>query len=181
MQHSVVRLTMDSPNVSKTIWSTTKCRTPCWAPKTHPSYRCTILGTKRRTLPQNPSFRIFWKQVRQQVRQRFFQFQAEKQQIRLYPGQGLNFRTEEVHHSRPFFETWERWKALHRNISTILTISFASFVAPLDTLPRTVQNPAWLLPKPKHPSLIRTSPHLLAQTQKKTEQSSRLHMTQGLC
>ena len=27
-QHSVIRLTMDSPNVSKTIWSTTTSRTP---------------------------------------------------------------------------------------------------------------------------------------------------------
>ena len=61
-----------------------------------------------------------------------------------------------------------------------LDTSFASFVAPLDTSPRTVQNPARLLPKPKHPSLIRTILHLPAQTRKKTEQSSRLCMTQGL-
>jgi len=47
--------------------------------------------------------------------------------------------------------------------------------------PRTVQNPAWLLPKPEHPSLIRTNPHLLAWIWKKTEQSSRLRMTWGLC
>src|SRR5882724_8353143 len=38
------------------------------------------------------------------------------------------------------------------------------------TSPRTVQNPAWLPPKPKHPSLIRTSPHLLGWIRKKTEQ-----------
>src|SRR5882724_315173 len=28
MQHSIIRLTMDSPNVSKTIWSTTTSQTP---------------------------------------------------------------------------------------------------------------------------------------------------------
>src|SRR5882724_8934671 len=64
---------------------------PHRTPKTHPSYQCMILGTKRRTLPQNPSFWIIWKQVQQQVWQRFFQFQAEEQ-LRLYPGQGLNFQ-----------------------------------------------------------------------------------------
>src|SRR5882724_5151301 len=115
MQHSVVRLTTDSPNVSKMIWSTMKSRTPSWDSENSTSYRCSILGMKRRTLPQNPSFRIFWKQVqtqvRQQLRQRSFQFQAEEQQLRLYPGQGLLFQTEEVHHSRPFFETRERRKA----------------------------------------------------------------------
>ena len=36
------------------------------------------------------------------------------------------------------------------------------FVALLDTSPRIVQNPAWLLPKPEHLSLIRTNLHLLA-------------------
>jgi len=50
-------------------------------------------------------------------------------------------------------------------------------VAPLDTLPRTVQNPAQLLPKHEHPSLIRTNPHLLAWIWKKTEQSLRLRTT----
>ena len=38
----------------------------------------------------------------------------------------------------------------------------ASFVAPLDMSPKTFQNPAWLPPKPKHPSLIRTKLHLPA-------------------
>src|SRR5882724_7368331 len=56
---------------------------------------------------------------------------------------------------------------LHRNVSAILTTSFASFVVLLDMSPKTVQNPAQLPPKPEHPSLIRTSPHLPAQTQKK--------------
>jgi len=54
-------------------------------------------------------------------------------------------------------------------------------VASLDTLPRTVQNPAQLPPKPEHPSLIRTNLHLLAWIQKKTEQSLRLCTTWGLC
>src|SRR5882724_5215639 len=66
---------------------------------------------------------------------------------------------------------------LNRNISAVLTTSFASFVAPLDTSPRTVQNPARLPPKPEHPSLIRTNLRLPARIQKKTEQSSRLCMT----
>jgi len=68
MQHSVVRLTTDSQTYQRRYGPPWKAEHPRWTPKTRPSYRCSILGTKRRTLPWNPSFRIFWKQVRTQVR-----------------------------------------------------------------------------------------------------------------
>ena len=59
-------------------------------------------------------------------------------------------------------------RAVMAQYSAILTTNFASFVAPPDRSPRTVQNTAWLPPKPERPSLIRTNLCLPAWIRKKT-------------
>jgi len=57
----------------------------------------------------------------------------KQQQLWLYPGQGLLFWTEEVHHSQPFFETWERRKANSTGTSVPSWQQvLPSFVAPLE-------------------------------------------------
>jgi len=76
-----------------------------------------------------------------------------------------------------FLQNWKDRKVTPQEHQCHLDNKLASFVALLDTSPKTVQNPAQLPPKPKHPSLIRTSPCLPEWTLKKTEQSLRLCTT----
>src|SRR5882724_7730784 len=120
MQHSIDRLIMDLPNISKIIWSTTTSQTPSQDSKNSSKLLMYDTGNEKESSPMKPKLpdhletspnRSLTLQVQQQIWQRFFQFQGEQQQLWLYPGQGLNFQTEAVHHSQPFFKTQERWKA----------------------------------------------------------------------
>src|SRR5882724_7632128 len=120
MQHSIDRLTMELPNISKMIWSTTTSQTPSQDSENSSKLLTHDTGNKKENSPVKPELLdhpetslnrslILTGLITSLAR--FFQLQAEEQQLWLYPGQGLNFRTEEVHHSQPFFKTQERWKA----------------------------------------------------------------------
>src|SRR5882724_8558692 len=54
MPHSVVRLTTDSPNVSKTIWSTTKSRTPSLESKNSSKLSMHNTGNEKENSPAKP-------------------------------------------------------------------------------------------------------------------------------
>src|SRR5882724_11986786 len=110
MQHSADRLTMDSPNISKMTWSTMKIQT--LFPASGNSSKLSTLDTGNNAvkyptklmLPEPPETRPNRSLTLPSLTtspERFFTFQAEEQQLGLYPGQGLHFRTEETHHSQP--------------------------------------------------------------------------------
>src|SRR5882724_11195640 len=182
MQHSVNRLTMDSPNISKNIWSTMKSRTPSLDSKNSSKLSMPDTGNKKENSPVKPELL--------DLLETSPNTSLTTSPAKVLPIPSRRTTTPALPRARaqlpnrrspplPTFlqNSGKMESQLHRNISAILTKSFASFVAQLDTSPKTVQNPAQLLPKPKHPSLTRTSPCLPAQTCKKTEQSSRLCMT----
>src|SRR5882724_6877664 len=187
MQHSVVRLTMDSPNISKTIWSTTTSRTPLQDSENSSKLSMHDTGNEKENSPVKPKL----PDLLETSPNRSLTLTGPTTSLaevlpipsrRTTTPALLRARAQLVNRRSPPLPTFlqnsgKMESQLHRNISAILTKSFASFVAQLDTSPKTVQNPAQLLPKPKHPSLTRTSPCLPAQTCKKTEQSSRLCMT----
>src|SRR5882724_1699434 len=54
MQHSIDRLTMDLPNVSKTIWSTTTSRTPSQDSKNSSKLSTHNTGNKKENSPTKP-------------------------------------------------------------------------------------------------------------------------------
>src|SRR5882724_7009428 len=54
MQHSVDRLTMDSPNVSKMIWSTTTSQTPSQDSKNLSKLLMHDTGNEKENSPANP-------------------------------------------------------------------------------------------------------------------------------
>src|SRR5882724_8845560 len=54
MQHSVVRLTTDSPNVSKTIWSTMKSRTPSLDSENSSKLSMLDTGNEKENSPAKP-------------------------------------------------------------------------------------------------------------------------------
>src|SRR5882724_5372873 len=54
MQHSVDRLTMDSPNISKTIWSTTTSRTPLQDSKNSSNISMHNTGNEKESSPTKP-------------------------------------------------------------------------------------------------------------------------------
>src|SRR5882724_3569702 len=54
MQHSVVRLTTDSPNVSKMIWSTTKSRTPSLDSENSSKLSTLDTGNEKENSPAKP-------------------------------------------------------------------------------------------------------------------------------
>src|SRR5882724_4176913 len=54
MQHSIVRLTTDSPNVSKMIWSTTKSRTPSLDSKNSSKLSMLDTGNEKENSPTKP-------------------------------------------------------------------------------------------------------------------------------
>jgi len=62
MQHSVIRLTTTSPNVSKTIWSTMKKLNTLMDSENSSKLLIHDTGMKRK-LSHEPDFWIFWKQV----------------------------------------------------------------------------------------------------------------------
>src|SRR5882724_7394062 len=111
---------MDSPSASKMTWSTMKSRTPSLDSENSSKLSTPDIGNTKENSPTKPEFPDLLETSPNtsptltspnQVWKRFFQSQTEEPQLQLYPGQGLNFRTEEVHHSQPFLETRERWKA----------------------------------------------------------------------
>src|SRR5882724_4001230 len=54
MQHSVVRLTTDSPNISKMIWSTTKSRTPLLDSENSSKLSTLDTGNEKENSPAKP-------------------------------------------------------------------------------------------------------------------------------
>src|SRR5882724_5142399 len=54
MQHSIDRLTMDLPNVSKTIWSTTTSRTPSQDSKNSSKLLMHDTGNEKENSPMKP-------------------------------------------------------------------------------------------------------------------------------
>src|SRR5882724_78061 len=54
MQHSVIRLTMDSPNVSKTIWSTTTSQTPSQDSENSSKLSMHNTGNEKENSPTKP-------------------------------------------------------------------------------------------------------------------------------
>src|SRR5882724_4357864 len=54
MQHSVVRLTMDLPNISKTIWSTTTSQTPSQDSENSSKLLMHDTGNKKENSPVKP-------------------------------------------------------------------------------------------------------------------------------
>src|SRR5882724_11942426 len=181
MQHSIDRLTMDFPNVSKMIWSTTTIQTPLQDSKNSSKLSTHDTGNEMENSPTKPEL----PDLLETSPNRSLTLTGPTTSLaNILPIPSRRATTPALPRARaqllnrrsPPLLTFLRNSGktesqLHRNISTVLTTSFAFFVALLDTSPRTVQNPAWLLPKPEHPSLIRTSPHLPARTRKKTEQS----------
>src|SRR5882724_497764 len=172
MQHSVIRLTMDSPNESKMIWSTSPSRTPSLDSKNSSKLSTHNTGNEKENSPTKPELPNLLETSLTTSLAKVLPIPSRRATTPALPrarAQLLNRRSPPL---LTFLRNSGKMESqLHRNVSTVLTTSFAFFVALLDTSPRTVQNPAWLLPKPEHPSLIRTSPHLPARTRKKTEQS----------
>src|SRR5882724_7884427 len=54
MQHSIVRLTTDSPNISKTIWSTTTSRTPSQDSENSSKLSMHNTGNEKENSPTKP-------------------------------------------------------------------------------------------------------------------------------
>src|SRR5882724_3736025 len=101
MLHSVVRLTMDLPNASKTILSTMISQPPSQDSKNLSKLLMHDTGNEKEKSPVKPELleppeaspnrSPTPTSPTTSPAQRFFQFQAEEQQLRLYSGQGLNF------------------------------------------------------------------------------------------
>src|SRR5882724_4295165 len=135
MQHSEDRHTMDSPNVSKMIWSTTTSRTPLQDSKNSSKLSMHDTGNEKENSPMKPEFLDL----------------LETSPNRSLTLTGLTTSPAKVlqlpSRRSPPFPTFLRnlgkmESKHHRNVSAVLIIRFASYVALLDTLPRTVQNPA---------------------------------------
>jgi len=177
MQHSVVRLTMDSPDIFKDAESGPKVLETMYGlampetedmvqheklntletPKTRPRLSMHDTGNEEEnspietklpdlleTCPNNKSTLTSPTTCLQRV----FQFQAEEQQLRLYPGQGLLFKQKKF--TTPDLSlNLGKMKANSTGASVHLDKqALPLFVALLDMLAKTVKNPARLPPSP---------------------------------
>jgi len=181
-QHSADRLTMDSPNTSKMTWSTTRSQTP-------------FLVFQKIVQAINAWYGMMWDVSHEthfwtsenNSKQKSNSSKSDKSLAKVFTVNKRNnnssstrarastFQTEEFHYS-DLSSNLGRQKAYSQEWQCCLTHTLL-ICGTLDTSPRTVQSPAWLLPKPKQPSLIRTSPCFWHRLEKRLS-SLRLCMTQ---
>src|SRR5882724_8040848 len=97
MQHSINRLTMDLPNVSKTIWFTTTSCPPLWDSKNSSKLSMHDTGNKKEKSPMKPTLldlletspnRSLTLTSPTTSPARFFSVKEEQQQLWLYQGKG---------------------------------------------------------------------------------------------
>jgi len=147
--------------VSKDEWSTWKSQTPSLDSENSSKLSMPDTGTKRRTLPRTQlpdlletSSNTSRSTSQQQDPARFFQFQAEQQQSGSTQARLIFWKKKST---TPDLSSklGKDGKLTPQEHSPSWQASFASFVAPLDTSPRTVQNPL-ASAKPKHPNLHQT-------------------------
>src|SRR5882724_8043316 len=160
MQHSKDRHTMDSPNVSKMIWSTTTSRTPLQDSKNSSKLSMHDTGNEKENSPMKPEF-LDLLETSPNRSLTLTGLTTSPAKVLPIPSRRTTLalpkaRAQLPNRRSPPFPTFLRnlgkmESKHHRNVSAVLIIRFASYVVLLDTLPRTVQNPAWLLPNPEHP------------------------------
>jgi len=164
-----------------TIWSTTPSWPPSQASENLSKLSTHDTGMRRKSLLQNPNFWETLEQVRQKSdsskSDKFGKGSSQSKQNNnnlALPRARAQLWTEEVHHSWSSSKFGKDGKLTPKEHQWHLDNKRCLFCSTADTSPRTSKIQLGFLHKPKCPSLIWTSPHLLAQTQNKTEQSLRL-------
>src|SRR5882724_438461 len=120
MQHCVDRLTTDLPNASNTIWSTMPSQPPSQDSENSSKLLMHNTGNEKENSPMKPKLldlletslnRSLTLTSPTTSPAKVLPIPSRRTTTPALPRARAQLPTEEVHHSQPFFETWDRWKA----------------------------------------------------------------------
>src|SRR5882724_13391269 len=120
MQHSVDRLTMDSPNISKMIWSTTTSQPPSQDSENSSKLSMRNTGNEKENSPMKPELPDLLEiSLNQSLTltglttslAKVLPIPSKRTTTPALPRARAQLLNRRSPHSQPFFKTQERWKA----------------------------------------------------------------------